>query len=419
MSDKLKELQGQLQDRQKKLHDIFEEAGPEYDMGKVKSIEGDSQAKVDAIKALNTEMDDLRGQIDELQNLASMKQKNADLAEVQPHPGFPSQGKKTQWNQPTGESFGELVVNSGALTKGKGVETELKEVGLKTVFGTAGGSIVYTGATAGWYPADFRSGVMSEYALGRTFLRVADLIPKSTTMAAAITYFQEQSFSNAAVEVTEGSAKPEAALDVSTVTEPVRKIAVWIPATDEQLADVPQARSYLDNRLAFMVRLRLDGQILTGNGTAPNLKGILNRSGLQAAQAKGSDPAEDAIYKEITKIRVNDFSEPNAVVMHPNDWQDIRLHRTADGIYIWGSPSSDAPETIWGLRVVQSTLETENTALVGDFNQAELAMREGLTVRVTDSHASYFTSNIQVVLVEMRVALLVYREGAFGTVTGI
>jgi hypothetical protein len=55
----LKETEGTLNERRKKLHDIFTEAGPEMDMAKVKSVDGDSPAKVEAIRALNDEIDDL------------------------------------------------------------------------------------------------------------------------------------------------------------------------------------------------------------------------------------------------------------------------------------------------------------------------------------------------------------------------
>jgi HK97 family phage major capsid protein len=413
---KLTDLSGTLAAKRDELASIFKEAGPDYDFAQVKSIDGDTQAKVDYVKSLNDEMNDLSSQIKEIEGFASMSERTAELAEVKNHPGHQGPGKTKGEEATSKKSFGELFLESQAF-KSKGSTSELP-MNLKTTFGSAGGSIAYTGATAGWFPLDQRIPDLTDYYLARQPLRVTDLIPKTTTNAAAVTYFQEQSFTNSAVEVTEGSAKPEQALNVSTVTETVRKVAVWIPVTDEQLADVPQVRSYLENRLGFLVRQRLDAQIIAGNGTAPNLKGILNRSAIQS-QAKGTDPTPDAIFKAMQKIRVNDFSEPNGVVLHPNDWTDIRLLRTSDGIYIWGNPADSGPERIWGLDVVVTTAETENTGLVGDFRQAELAMREGLTVRVTDSHSTYFINNIQVVLVELRAALLVYREASFCKVTGI
>ena len=192
---------------------------------------------------------------------------------------------------------------------------------------------------------------------------------------------------------------------------------MFLPVTDEQLEDVPRVRSYIDNRLAFMVRQRLDAQLLVGDGTAPNISGILDRAGIQT-QAKGADPTPDAVYKAMTKIRVNAFAEPNAAVFHPNDWQDIRLLRTTDGIYIWGSPADAGPERIWGLRVAQTTALTENTGLVGDFQQAELVIRSGVDLAVGFINDD-FQRNRQSIRAEMRAALAVYRPAAFATVTGI
>ncbi len=40
-------------------------------------------------------------------------------------------------------------------------------------------------------------------------------------------------------------------------------------------------RSYLDGRLRLAVQLTEEMQLLSGNGTAPNLRGLLNRTGLQ------------------------------------------------------------------------------------------------------------------------------------------
>jgi HK97 family phage major capsid protein len=107
-------------------------------------------------------------------------------------------------------------------------------------------------------------------------------------------------------------------------------------------------------------------------------------------------------------------------VLHPNDWQDVRLLRTADGIYIWGSPADAGPERIWGYPVRVTTAITENTGLVGAFrSMAQVFRREGLTVVASTEHASNFTSNLVTILAETRLALAVYRPAAFCSVTGI
>lgn len=415
MATKVQELRGTLDERRQKLHEVFEQAGDDFDMSKVTVLDGDSAAKASQIKAMNDEMTDLAKQIEEQDGYAQIRDGLGDLEQLRPHPGHPTatRGDRQQEKADT-RSFGELVATSDAVRNYRGGAGPVQTFDLDpaaTLLDTANSS-------ASWAPDTFRTGKLVDYALRTP--RVVDLIPTVPTSAAAISYMEETTFTNAAVEVTEGSAKPEAALDFTLRTETVRKIAVWIPATDEQLADVPGLQAIVENRLGTMVKLRLDSQILVGDGTAPNLAGIEDdsRTGLQT-QAKGSDPTPDAIYKAMQKIRVNAFSEPSGVVLHPDDWTPIRLLSTADGVYIWGSPADAGPERIWGLRVIQTTAQTANTGLVGDFQQAALYLRQGIDVQVSTEHASYFVSNLIAIRAEMRAALAVYRPAAFCTVTGI
>jgi len=199
----------------------------------------------------------------------------------------------------------------------------------------------------------------------------------------------------------------------------VRKIGVSLPATDEVLEDVAQMRSIIDQRLRFMIAQRLDLQVLVGNGTAPNISGVHDRSGI-GAQAKGTDSDPDAIHKGITVCRVTGFADPDTVIIHPNDWQEIRLLQTADGIYIFGPPSDAGPARIWGLPVVQTTAETATQALVGDFRTfSALFNRRGVNVEVSNAHASEFLDGIQRVRMDMRAAFVVYRPAAFTEVTGL
>jgi HK97 family phage major capsid protein len=121
----------------------------------------------------------------------------------------------------------------------------------------------------------------------------------------------------------------------------------------------------------------------------------------------------------MVKVQVVGQAQPNLLVMHPNDWQDIRLLRTADGLYIWGNPSDAGPERMWGLTVAMAQALTENTALVADTNYLELAVRRGIDVQVSNSHSTYFIEGKQAIRCDMRVALVAYRPTAIATVTGI
>jgi HK97 family phage major capsid protein len=211
------------------------------------------------------------------------------------------------------------------------------------------------------------------------------------------------------------------------VDEPVRKIAVIQKVADEALDDIEWLRQYLNGRLALFVRIREEQQLLTGNGTAPDIRGILNRSGLTAAQAKGADTIAAAVHKEITKIRVASFLEPDALVFHPNDWEAARLEADSNGQYFGGGPFTGpygvngiAGDSYWGQRVVVTTAMTENTVLVGAFaTAAEVVRRSGLVVDMTNSDQDDFIKNLVTLRAEERLALAVYRPAAFGTVTGV
>jgi HK97 family phage major capsid protein len=242
---------------------------------------------------------------------------------------------------------------------------------------------------------------------------VGDLLLQGTTTAQAIEYFEETTFTNAAAPVTEGNAKPEAALAFTLRTDTVRKIAVWVPVTDEMMADVPTFESYIRARLAFMVRQEEEDQLLNGSGTAPAIQGILNRTGVQTVTGYGLSTL-DSIYRGMTEIRVDAFAEPDAIVLHPRDWEDVRLSKDDNGNYLLGPANDEGPARVWGLRVVVTTNIAENTGLVGAFRpHAQVFRRSGIDVAISTENEDYFLKNKVAVRAEERLALAVYRPAAF------
>lgn len=260
-------------------------------------------------------------------------------------------------------------------------------------------------------------------------LMIADLLGQGTTEQPTIRYVQETGFTNAATSVAEGASKPEASLDLEEVDAAVRKVAVWQKISDEMLMDFSQLRSYIDGRLRYMVMQREEALIYGGDGTPPNIRGLTATSGIQTQAQTGGITAIDAIHKAITKIQSVGFDEPDGIVMHPTDWEILRLSADDNGQYMGGGPfyspyagsgMFDRNVTIWGLRPVVTTAATAGTALVGAFSTAaQLFRRNGVTVQITNTDQDDFIRNLATIRAESRLALCVYRPLSFCTVTGL
>ena len=167
-----------------------------------------------------------------------------------------------------------------------------------------------------------------------------------------------------------------------------------------------------------MLKQAEENALLNGDGTAPNISGILDRSGVQSI---GSTNDLDSIYHAITEVRVDGGAEPTAVVIHPLSWQNLRLAKDTNTAYYGPGPfAPDNVERIWGLQVRVTPKIAEGTALVGAFRpHAQVFRKGGISVLASTEHASYFIENKVAILVEERLALAVYRPTAFCSVTGL
>jgi len=314
----------------------------------------------------------------------------------------------------------------GTDVKGSQFSTGAIEVDAKATLTTAAGG-------AGLVQPQYLPGVLP---LLFQRLTVADLMPNGASSGNSIIYMRESAVTNSAATVAEGGLKPASDINYAQVTETFKKIANTLKISDEMLQDVPYVQSQVNGRLVFFVQQKEEQQLLSGAGTGSELLGLLNRPGLTAAQAKSTDSAIDAIYKDITKIRVSAFVDPSAIVMHPTDWQAIRLLKDANNQYFAGGPFTAAygngpfnaqdrsvlgsNDSLWGLPVVVTTSATVGTAVVGAFNTcAEVFRKGGITVEATNSNENDFLTNLIAIRAEERLALAVYRPAGFSTVTGL
>lgn len=303
-------------------------------------------------------------------------------------------------------TVGKMFASSGAAKKqdkgGKGREIHLADVDVKTLMTTTGGFVTQSARDATVVPLATRTPTLLDRVLA------------TPTNSSPYEYMEETTYTNNAAEVAEGGTYGEAALAFTPRSSSVGKIVVWLPITDEQLEDEEEVASHVDQRLGFMLRQRLELQMLVGNGTAPNLRGILNVVGIQT-HAKGADTAAVAIRKAKTKVQTPGYGQPDLVVIHPTDAEEIDLAAATDLLAPW-----TVKESMWETPRQATDAITLGTALIGDFaNYCALKVKKGITLQVTNSHSTFFVEGKQAVRAEIRVAFPVFRPAAFVAVTGI
>jgi len=374
---------------------------------------------------MNEEAKELADSVREAQIFEKERKANEELLEagkvVNP---LPIHEEKTA--QPT--TLGDEVINSNAyksyMENGQlNITSELK-------YNPILESKTLVDEGSAYPPKVVRSDLIYPTAL-RNPNSVIDLFSVIPTDQYQYKYLEETTFTNNAGEVAEANAFGESALAFTEQTENIRKFGVSIPVTEELLADVATVNGYLDSRLRTMLQLRLDSQLLNGNGTAPNIRGILNKSGINTfdySSYSGNLKRIGQIYQAITEIRKDAFLEPDAILMHPSDWNDVVTEVNAvttsgalNPLFVGAGMFNGAPtSSMWGVKVVPTTAIASGTALVGVFGgglASHIISRAGMEVAMSDSHDDFFTKDKVMMKASMRLGFAIYRATAFCSIT--
>ena len=281
----------------------------------------------------------------------------------------------------------------------------------------------------GWPPESVRD---PGYTPSRRHpIQVIDILPRSSTTQELIKYMEETTYTNAAAAVAEGAEAPESTLALTENEVAVRKLSTHIPVTREELEDEPQAESYLNETVPFMVRQQADETVLNGDGTAPNIRGLLNVAGLQdqdwthvSNTKKNLLRPLNTIRKAKTKVRFGGRAMATHFISNPNLWDDTVLSESSAGGYYYGSPQTDFTERVWGLPVVLSDHLGDSTnantvgAIVGDFTPMWIQLRMRRELETEWGHINDdFIKEIRRIKASIRFALVVKRPQAFVKIT--
>lgn len=237
MLKQLVEKREALAAKQKRLHEIFEEAkgdpagnSQELDLTLVKSIDGDQTEKLNVIRKLSEELDALGVEVESLSKIDAASKDLAAESGVKNGRDNPDIGRfSSEETTPSDQGWGDLFVASDIYKnwrRGRGLKAfaDFKarpEPLLKTAFTTA----------AGWAPESIRIGRVVDDA--QRPVEVIDIIPAGQTTQAAIVFMEETTFTNNADFRAENAAYAENAFALTEQSETVRSIGASLPVTDE------------------------------------------------------------------------------------------------------------------------------------------------------------------------------------------
>ncbi len=307
--------------------------------------------EIEKLLSAMTNIEARLGQLSTVEETAKVKAELAELSKKQL--GLAEEIRRLKQQQPGGSDNvsapltlgARVVADAGFLEfaagKGKGFSVTLTDP-----------NPVGTGSTVDSkvYPDQRVQGIIG---IGTAPLTLEDTIHHSPTSNKAIVYSREKKYVNNAAEVVNGvDSAPQSEIEFDTQTANVKDIGNCFIVTKDLMEDSQALADYINFRVQYGVKQRVESQLLNGDGTNANLSGLLVTGNYTP---HGFDPD---VNPEITnQVDLIGFAAlavksvgltPNVTIMNPVDYFKLRCLKDSNGPIRWLRPivRSGIP-TLW------------------------------------------------------------------------
>ena len=233
----------------------------------------------------------------------------------------------------------------------------------------------------------------------------------------SFTFMRENGVGEGEIAPTaEGALKAQFDLDLVEATVQIETIAGWIRVTRKAMSNIPGFISYLQRRLPQKFRNVLDQQILYGNGTSPQLKGILTAGNFTASTATITLPLIEKIITDVAVLEDTYEREANVILLRPSAYYSFFLNKAS------GSGEYDLPQGVtivsgrlyfMGIPAYATTALTSPDYVVGDLEGAQLLTQESMRIEFFEQDGTNVRENKVTVRIEGNFALPIYGDTYF------
>jgi len=241
-----------------------------------------------------------------------------------------------------------------------------------------------------------------------------------------IRFYDQNTVTRSAAATSEGATKPESAITWIERLLKVEKIADSIPVTKEAWSDVYFIQEEVNRLLNLNLAIKEDAYLWSGTGVSPQISGVYTTALTNGAYdgTTATKIANANIFDLIASMKVAIMNatnadgstgkqskyDPNVVVMNPADILALRLQKDSFGRYLF---PPDMAEVYGNMAIIESSMVTADTLLVGDTRYGTIFDLEGVTLEMGYIN-DQFVKNAMTLLAEKRETLLIRNVDADG-----
>jgi hypothetical protein len=231
-----------------------------------------------------------------------------------------------------------------------------------------------------------------------------DRLRKGALKANPLIWVNKYNRQGNAVFTSEGSVKTLISFELQTESSAPRKIPAKMKVSREMLDDIDYLASLIEGELRYEVDKLSNSGVLTGDGIAPNPKGVTIYAGVYSlATINGvlNPNNSDAIRAAIAQIRLLFFDGPLTAFVNPADAAVMDLQKSSQGVYVLPPFTTADGRTIAGCPVVEDNNIAAGYLLIGDMSKYKVYMHEDFFIEwgwVNDD----FEKNLVTVIGERR-----------------
>jgi len=249
-------------------------------------------------------------------------------------------------------------------------------------------------------------------------------IPKLQTAGNTIDWVYETAQEGEADGTLEGRVKNQIDNNFVVTSVSLLKQTAYFKVSTEMLDDVSFMAAWLRNKLIVRLFLRIDSQVLVGDGIGTNLNGIYTQASAFAAGTfaltVNNANDVDSLVVAANQIRLANHMGALSIFMHPSDVTSLKLIKLSatDKRYIDRLIQVGSSMVLDGIPIIETTVLTAGNFCIGDLSKALIAEKGGIMVDV-GLDGNDFTKNMRTIIAEWRGQVIIENNDRTAFVKGV